>query len=188
MICFTTLLIMSQTKTVSACSLFRHRLWNKHPLKSGESNTSMGSPPENVRYQNTAEHPKGSFFLLGGSGWVPPLTQYWCGRLSLTGWLIHPPHPRPHRLQGSWSWFIGVPVCSRPPSPQKLMTAHNYAAAPEIYWRRFANRSWNAHEQNAQMVQELESPAGDRWEFGLMKKNDINGDPERLVYRCNETK
>lgn len=171
---------------MSANSLCRHRQWNKHPLKSGETNMSTGSPPENVRYQNTAEHPKGSFFLLGGSGWVPPLTQYWCGRLSLTGWLIHPPTPARTVSRGPDPDLSVFQFARGPPSPRKLMTAHNYATAPEIYWRRFANRSWNAHEQNAQMVQELESPAGDRREFGLMKKNDINEDPERLVYRCND--
>lgn len=190
MICFTTILIISQTKTVSSFlpdSLFKHRQWNKHPLENPEKQTRARVLP--LRTWDIKTPPNTLRALFSSSGEVDEFLHWLSIDVADCPWQYDsfiPPTPRPHRLQGSWSWFIGVPVCSRPPSPQKLMTAHNYAAAPEIYWRRFANRSWNAHEQNAQMVQELESPAGDLWEFGLMKKNDINGDPERLVYRCNE--
>lgn len=174
MICFTTLLIMSQTKTVSACPLTLYSDTDNEiniPLNPEKQTRARDLP---LRTWDIKTPPNTLRALFSSSGEVDEFLHWLSIDVADCPWQDDSfiPHPRPHRLQGSWSWFIGVPVCSRPPSPRKLMTAHNYAAAPEIYWRRFANRSWNAHEQNAQMVQELESPAGDRWEFTEVRADE----------------
>lgn len=165
---------MSQTKTVSACPLTLYSDTDNKiniPLNPEKQTRARVLP---LRTWDIKTPPNTLRALFSSSGEVDEFLHWLSIDVADCPWqddsFIPPPPPTT-----SPGVLILIYRCSSllaAPLPQKLMTAHNYEAAPEIYWRRFANRSWNAHEQNAQMVQELESPAGDRWEFAEVRADE----------------
>lgn len=165
---------MPQTKTVSACPLTLYSdtdIEINIPLNPENQTRALVLP---LRTWDIKTPPNTLRALFSSSGEVDEFLHWLSIDVADCPWqddsFIPPPPPTP-----SPGVLILIYRCSSllaAPLPPNLTTAHNYAAAPEIYWRRFANRSWNAHEQNAQMVQELESPAGDRWEFAEVRADE----------------
>lgn len=81
---------------MSANSLFRHRQWNKHPLKSGETNTSTGSP---LRTWDIKTPPNTLRALFSSSGEVDEFLHWLSIDVADCPWqddsFIPPPPPTP---------------------------------------------------------------------------------------------